>query len=176
MLHRILWVDPFSVSSKTLIASCSKRSQRRGARRSMSGGVLFLYVDAKSVERNEAYESFSAACLRRLLALPQAQQSVALLLVEMTQCLIDDVHSYHLVPCCDQADCNGARGPFADLGAIDRSDRHKGGAGTGQKSLIGVTKIVGRVIPLHDFDPQLLGKIEDYGLGAPAEDVSVRGR
>jgi len=29
----------------------------------MSGGVLFLYVDAKSVERNEAYESFSATCL-----------------------------------------------------------------------------------------------------------------
>src|SRR5262249_56599348 len=28
----------------------------------MSGGVLFVYVDAKSVERNEAYESFSAAC------------------------------------------------------------------------------------------------------------------
>jgi hypothetical protein len=28
----------------------------------MSGGVLFLYVDAKSVECNEAYESFSAAC------------------------------------------------------------------------------------------------------------------
>jgi hypothetical protein len=47
---------------KTLVAGCSKRSQRRGARRSMSGGVLFLYVDAKSVERNEAYESFSAAC------------------------------------------------------------------------------------------------------------------
>jgi hypothetical protein len=48
--------------SKILFASCSKRSQRRGARRSMSGGVL-LYVDAKSVERNEAYEAFSAACL-----------------------------------------------------------------------------------------------------------------
>jgi hypothetical protein len=44
-----------------------EKSQRRGARRSMSGGVLFLYVDAKSVECNEAYESFSAACL---LALP----------------------------------------------------------------------------------------------------------
>ena len=28
----------------------------------MSGGVLFLYVDAKSVERNEAYDAFSAAC------------------------------------------------------------------------------------------------------------------
>src|SRR5262245_28193797 len=28
----------------------------------MSGGVLFLYVDAKSVECNEAYESFSAVC------------------------------------------------------------------------------------------------------------------
>ena len=27
----------------------------------MSGGVL-LYVDAKSVERNDAYEAFSAAC------------------------------------------------------------------------------------------------------------------
>ena len=36
-----------------------KKTQRRGARRSMSGGVL-LYVDAQSVERNEAYESFSA--------------------------------------------------------------------------------------------------------------------
>jgi hypothetical protein len=29
----------------------------------MSGGVLLLYVDAKSVECNEAYETFSAACL-----------------------------------------------------------------------------------------------------------------
>jgi hypothetical protein len=28
----------------------------------MSGGVL-LYVDAKSIKRNEAYGSFSAACL-----------------------------------------------------------------------------------------------------------------
>src|SRR5262245_24593335 len=28
----------------------------------MSGGVFFVYVDAKSAERNEAYESFSAAC------------------------------------------------------------------------------------------------------------------
>ena len=27
----------------------------------MSGGVLLLHVDAKSVERNEAYGSFSAA-------------------------------------------------------------------------------------------------------------------
>jgi hypothetical protein len=39
-----------------------KKTQRRGARRSMSGGVLLLYVDAKSIERNEAYEAFSAAC------------------------------------------------------------------------------------------------------------------
>jgi hypothetical protein len=29
--------------------------------KSMSGGVL-LYVDAKSIKRNKAYESFSAAC------------------------------------------------------------------------------------------------------------------
>jgi hypothetical protein len=33
----------------------------RGARRAMSGGVL-MYVDAKSVERNEAGEPFSTAC------------------------------------------------------------------------------------------------------------------
>ena len=38
-----------------------KKVQLRGVRRSMSGGVL-LYVDAKSVERNEACESFSAVC------------------------------------------------------------------------------------------------------------------
>src|SRR5215510_8074449 len=47
---------------KNSVAGCSKRSQRRDARRSMSGGVLSLYVDAKSVECNEAYESFSAVC------------------------------------------------------------------------------------------------------------------
>jgi hypothetical protein len=35
----------------------AQKAQRRGARRSMSGGVL-LYVDAKSIERNEAYELF----------------------------------------------------------------------------------------------------------------------
>jgi len=28
----------------------------------MSGGVLVLYVDATSVECNEAYEAFSVAC------------------------------------------------------------------------------------------------------------------
>jgi hypothetical protein len=32
----------------------------RGVRRSMSGGVL-LYVDVKSLERNEANEPFSTA-------------------------------------------------------------------------------------------------------------------
>jgi len=37
-----------------------KKVQMRGVRRSMSGGVL-LYVDAKSVERNEADGLFSAA-------------------------------------------------------------------------------------------------------------------
>src|SRR5215813_7296273 len=28
----------------------------------LGGGVLFSYVDTKSVERNDAYESFSAVC------------------------------------------------------------------------------------------------------------------
>jgi hypothetical protein len=44
-----------------VIGRLLKKTQRQGARRSMSGGVL-LYVDAKSIERNEAYEAFSAAC------------------------------------------------------------------------------------------------------------------
>jgi hypothetical protein len=44
-----------------VICRLLKKTQRRGARRPMSRGVL-LYVDAKSVERNEAYEAFSAPC------------------------------------------------------------------------------------------------------------------
>jgi hypothetical protein len=50
---------PIEIRNSNGAGGDSKRSQRRGARRSMSGGVLFLYVDAKSVERNEAYEAFS---------------------------------------------------------------------------------------------------------------------
>jgi len=34
----------------------------RGARRSINGGVLWSYVDAKPDERNEADGRFSAAC------------------------------------------------------------------------------------------------------------------
>jgi hypothetical protein len=66
-----------SSSLKNPFAGCSKRSQRRGAlQRAESKALraksepfalrawLFAgqYVDAKSVERNEAYESFSATC------------------------------------------------------------------------------------------------------------------
>jgi len=36
----------------------AQKIQRRGARRSTSGDVLFLYVDTESVERNQAYETF----------------------------------------------------------------------------------------------------------------------
>ena len=43
---------------KNSAAGCSKRSQRRGARKSASEGVLRQYVDARRLERNEAYESF----------------------------------------------------------------------------------------------------------------------
>jgi hypothetical protein len=35
-----------------------KNVEMRGARRSMSGGVLWSYVDAKSIERNEAGRRF----------------------------------------------------------------------------------------------------------------------
>ena len=55
--------EDFSNLLKDTPSGLLKKTQRRGARRPMSGGVLFLYVDAKSVERNEAYESFSAARL-----------------------------------------------------------------------------------------------------------------
>jgi hypothetical protein len=48
------------------VAHCRllKKAQRQGARRSMSGGVP-LYVDAKSIERNEAYGVFFSSLLRR---------------------------------------------------------------------------------------------------------------
>jgi hypothetical protein len=42
-----------------IVVGYSKRSQRRGPQRSMNGGILLLYVDARSVER---IEGFSAAC------------------------------------------------------------------------------------------------------------------
>jgi type IV secretory pathway VirB9-like protein len=38
-----------------------KNGQMRGARRPMSDHVLWLYVEAKSAERNEADRRFSAA-------------------------------------------------------------------------------------------------------------------
>ena len=44
-----------------IVLQAGQKTQRRGARRSMRGGVLFLYVDPKSVERNDAYEVFSPA-------------------------------------------------------------------------------------------------------------------
>jgi hypothetical protein len=55
-----------------LIAGCSKRSQRRGARNSHMANSLWHIVgpirykpyaiSQLAIERNEAYESFSAAC------------------------------------------------------------------------------------------------------------------
>jgi hypothetical protein len=59
--HNTTRSESCRLSADKLFAGWSKRTQRRGARRSISGGVLSLYVDAKSVERNEAYEVFSAA-------------------------------------------------------------------------------------------------------------------
>ena len=44
---------------KNLVVGCSKRPSEARRANMMS---VFLYVDAKSVERNEAYESLSAAC------------------------------------------------------------------------------------------------------------------
>src|SRR5215470_5724750 len=55
------FTDP-SIAEKILLADCSKRLRGEARERSMSGGVLVLYVDATSVECNEAYEAFSVAC------------------------------------------------------------------------------------------------------------------
>jgi hypothetical protein len=52
----------FRQTAKSPVLQAVQKDLRGEAReKSTSGGVLFLYVDAKSVERNEAYESFSAA-------------------------------------------------------------------------------------------------------------------
>jgi hypothetical protein len=48
-----------AVEDIVCLKSTSKKTQMRGARRAMGGGVLVSCVDAKSVERNEAYEAFS---------------------------------------------------------------------------------------------------------------------
>jgi hypothetical protein len=58
---------PFSVNGYILLHRLLKKTQKRGARRSMSGGVLLSYVDAKSIERNDAYEFFSAVCYAAFL-------------------------------------------------------------------------------------------------------------
>jgi hypothetical protein len=59
------WQVPRMIDNQknSIPAGRSKRSQRRGARIAMSGSVLRSYIDAKSIEGNEAYESFSAARL-----------------------------------------------------------------------------------------------------------------
>ena len=49
---------------KTLIAGCSKRPRDEAREKSTSKGVPYRYVKAKSIERNEVYESFSATCQR----------------------------------------------------------------------------------------------------------------
>jgi len=51
----------FGLDYRILFFRLFKKVQMRGARRAMSGGVL-MYVDAKSVERNDAGEPFSTAC------------------------------------------------------------------------------------------------------------------
>jgi len=50
---------------KTLLAGCSKISQRRGARKIGEGRRGYSVRWSEPIERNEAYESFSAACYRR---------------------------------------------------------------------------------------------------------------
>ena len=54
----------------------------------MSKGVLCLYVDAKSVERDEAYEYFSAACRLFLDKL----HAVAVWIADQ-ECLVDSESS-----------------------------------------------------------------------------------
>ena len=55
-------VQEISVS-KALGAGCSKRSQRRGARNIDERKRTLVLRCSEAIERNEAYEAFSAACL-----------------------------------------------------------------------------------------------------------------
>jgi hypothetical protein len=52
---------PHPASQKLGLQAAQKVLRGQAREKSTSGGEL-LYVDAKSIERNEAYESFSAAC------------------------------------------------------------------------------------------------------------------
>jgi hypothetical protein len=53
---------PIRRVKKTLLAGCSKRSQRRGARKIGERRRTSAVRWSEPIERNEAYEAFSAAC------------------------------------------------------------------------------------------------------------------
>jgi hypothetical protein len=44
------------------VAGCSKRSQRRGAQKIDERRRTYAVRCSEAIERNEAYEAFSAAC------------------------------------------------------------------------------------------------------------------
>jgi hypothetical protein len=46
----------------TLFAGCSKRLRGKAREKSTSAGVLWSVRWSEAIERNEAYEAFSAAC------------------------------------------------------------------------------------------------------------------
>ena len=94
----------------------------------------------------------------------------------MAQGLIDDIDADHLVPGGDQAERYRSRRSFADPDPINGLDRDEGRAGAGEKSLLSVVQVVGRIIPFDDFDVQLLGQTEDRRLGNTAEDIPIGGR
>jgi hypothetical protein len=54
--------NPLAGCSKTLRGEAREDRSFDSAQDRLGGDVLLLYVDGKSVERNEAYESFSATC------------------------------------------------------------------------------------------------------------------
>lgn len=114
--------------------------------------------------------------LGRFFTLPEAKEPVALLLAEMAETLVDDVHPHQFIPGTDQAERNWPRRSFADFDPVDHLHRDESWAGAGKKRLFRVVEVVGRVVPFDDLYTQLIRKLEDHRLGNTAEDVSVRGR
>lgn len=114
--------------------------------------------------------------LGRFLTLPQAEEPVALLLAQMAETLVDDVHSHQFIPGIDQPKRNWTRRSFADFDPVDRFYRDESWAGAGKKSLFGVVEVIGRKIPFDDLDAQVVRKLENHRFGNTAEDISVRWR
>src|SRR3954471_8910827 len=118
----------------------------------------------------------SADRLGRFLVLPESDQTFALRRIEVSQRLIDDIHSDHLVPRTDEPKRYRPRCTLANPGAVDGPDWNKSRARAREKSLLGVVKIERSKVTFDDFNAQLLGQFEDCRFSNTPQNVPVRRR